>query len=54
MRKTAGYSLLNRKRNKEIMKELHTQQITEFTEKYKRNWKEHVGRMSADKIPKRF
>jgi hypothetical protein len=33
------------------MKELHTPQITDITEKYRRNWKEHIGRMSANKIP---
>jgi hypothetical protein len=36
------------------MKELHTPQIREFTEKYRRNWKEHVGRMSADRILKKI
>jgi hypothetical protein len=37
--RNTGYTLSDHKRN-EIMKELHTQQITEFIEKYGRNWKE--------------
>jgi hypothetical protein len=53
MRRTAGYGLLDHKRN-EIMKELHTPQITNSIEKYRRNWKEHVGRMSSDRIPKKI
>jgi hypothetical protein len=27
-------------------------QITEFTYQYRKNWKEHVDRMSSDRIPK--
>jgi hypothetical protein len=34
------------------MKELHTLQITEFREKHRRRWKEHVERINADGIPK--
>jgi hypothetical protein len=51
--RTAGYRLWDRRRNKEIMKELHVQQITEFIEKYSRNWEQCVGRMSADRIPEK-
>jgi hypothetical protein len=32
--------------------ELRISQITEFTEQYRRNWKEHNGRISSDRIPK--
>jgi hypothetical protein len=31
---------------------LHTTKITEFIEKYRRNWKKNIGRTSADGIPK--
>jgi hypothetical protein len=31
--RTAGYNLSNHKRNKEIMKESHTSQITDLIEK---------------------
>jgi hypothetical protein len=39
---------LGQKGNEEIVKKLHTPQITEFIGKHRRNWKENVGRMSAD------
>jgi hypothetical protein len=45
---------LGPQKTEEIMKHLHTQQITEFIEQGRRNWKEHVGRMSADTIPKKI
>jgi hypothetical protein len=54
MRRTAGYTLLDHKRTEEIMKKLHTPQITEFIEKYGMNWREHAGRISADRIPKKI
>jgi hypothetical protein len=36
------------------MQELHTPQIMEFVEKYRRNWKDYVGRMSADRNPQKI
>jgi hypothetical protein len=54
MRRTAGYTLADQKRNKGIVEELHAQQIIEFIEKYRRNWKENVGRMCPVGSPKRF
>jgi hypothetical protein len=54
MRRTAGYTLSNHRRNEEIMKELHTPQITEFIEKYRINWKDNAGNMSADGIPRKI
>jgi hypothetical protein len=35
------------------MTELQILQVTEFMEKYKKNWKEHVYRTSSDRIPKK-
>jgi hypothetical protein len=32
------------------LKALHTPQVAEFVEEYRRNWKEHVVRMSAGRI----
>jgi hypothetical protein len=48
-----GHTLSDSKRN-EVMRELQIPQITEFTEQYRRNWKEHVERMSSDGILKRI
>jgi hypothetical protein len=36
IRRTAGYTFSDHKRNKEIKKELHTQQITEFMKMQKK------------------
>jgi hypothetical protein len=41
------------KEMKIILTELKISQITEFIYRYrKKNWKEHVDRMSCDRIPK--
>jgi hypothetical protein len=51
MRRAAGYTLWVHTRNEDFLKGLHTPQITGLIEKYRSNWKEQVGRMSADRIP---
>jgi hypothetical protein len=50
--RTAGYSRWDHKRNEDILTELQISQITEFIYQYRKNWKERVGRMSSDRIPK--
>jgi hypothetical protein len=53
MRRTAGYTKeLNHKRNEDILTELQISQITEFIYQYRKNCKEHVDRISCDRIPK--
>jgi hypothetical protein len=52
LRRTAGYTGLDHKRNEHILTELQISQRTEFIYQYRRNWKEHVDRMSSDRIPK--
>jgi hypothetical protein len=52
LRRTAGYSRWDHKRNEDILTELQISQITEFICQYRRNWKERVDRMSSDRIPK--
>jgi hypothetical protein len=52
MRRTAGYNRWDHKSNEDILAELQISQITEFTYQYRKNWKEHVERMSSDRIPK--
>jgi hypothetical protein len=51
VRRTAGYTRWDHKRN-EILTELQISQITEFIYQYRKIWKEHVDRMSSDRIPK--
>jgi hypothetical protein len=45
---------LGQKRNEDILTDLQMSQITEFMYQYRKNWKEHVDRMSSDRISKRF
>jgi hypothetical protein len=52
LRRTAGYTRWDHKRNEDILTELQMPQITEFICQYRKNWKEHVDRMISDMIPK--
>jgi hypothetical protein len=52
LRRTAGYTRWDHKRNEGILTELQISQITEFIYQYRKNCKEHVDRMSSDRIPK--
>jgi hypothetical protein len=52
LRRTAGYTRWDHKRNEDILTELQISQITEFIYQYRKNWKEHVDRRSSDRIPK--
>jgi hypothetical protein len=52
LRRTAGYTRWDHKRNEDILTELQMSQITEFIYQYRNNWKERVDRMSSDRIPK--
>jgi hypothetical protein len=47
LRRTAGYTGWDHKRNEDILTELQMSQITEFIYQYRKNWKELV-----DRIPK--
>jgi hypothetical protein len=52
LRSTAGYTCWDHKRNEDILTELQISEITEFIYQYRKNWKEHVDRMSSDRMPK--
>jgi hypothetical protein len=49
LRRTVGYTHWDHKINEDILTELQMSQITEFIYQYRKNWKEHVDRMSSDK-----
>jgi tRNA G10 N-methylase Trm11 len=53
LRRTAGYSRWDHKRNEDILTELQISQITEFIYLYRKNWKDHVDRIPRNdsKIP---
>jgi hypothetical protein len=52
LRRSGGYTRWDHKRNEDILTELRMSQITEFIYQYRKNLKEHVNRMSSDRIPK--
>lgn len=51
-RRTAGYTLLDRKRNEEILEQLEVESVEEKISRYKFNWLDHVRRMENSRIPK--
>jgi hypothetical protein len=54
LRRTTGYTRWDHKRNEDILTELQMSELTEFIYQYRKNWKEHVDRMSSDRIPKNY
>jgi hypothetical protein len=52
LRRTAGYTRWDHKRNEDILTELQISLITEFIYQYRKNLKEPVDRVSSDRIPK--
>jgi hypothetical protein len=56
IRRTLGYTLFDHKRNEERMdimdKQLKTTPIIDIVTQYRKNWKEHVHRMTPGRIPK--
>jgi hypothetical protein len=52
LRRTAGYTRWDHKRNEDILTELQMSHITEYIYQYRKNWQEHVDRMSSDRISK--
>jgi hypothetical protein len=51
LRRTAGYTRWDHKRNEDILTELQISQI-KFIYHYRKIWKEHFDRISSDRIPK--
>jgi hypothetical protein len=52
LRTTVGYTRWDHKRNEDILTELQMSQTAEFICQYRKNWKEHVDRISSDRIRK--
>jgi hypothetical protein len=50
MRKTAGFTLWDHKRNEEILKSLKAEPISKFIQNYWANWKKHIERMDSSRI----
>jgi hypothetical protein len=52
VKRTAGYSLMDCRRNDEIVTAVQAPQIMKFIGQYRGNWIEHVHMMSCNRIPK--
>jgi hypothetical protein len=51
LRKTAGFTFWDHKRNQELLKKLEVEPISKFIQNYRTNWKEHIERMDSGRIP---
>lgn len=52
MRRTAGYTKWDHKRNEEIMDELGLEPILQHIQHYQNNWMAHLQRMPSHRIPR--
>jgi hypothetical protein len=52
LRRTAGYTLLDRKKNEDILQELNTTPVLENITKYRHNWVKHIHCMNSSRFPK--
>jgi hypothetical protein len=52
LRRTAGYTLLDHKKNENILQELNITPVLEKITKYGHNWIKHVHRMNNSRFPK--
>jgi hypothetical protein len=52
MRRTAGYIWTDHKTNTEIAKVLNITTVLDKMQEYKRKWKQHVNRMSHNRLPR--
>jgi hypothetical protein len=51
MRKTAGLTLWDRKRNEEILKNLKVEPVSKFIQNYRANLKNYIERTGSNRIP---
>ncbi|KAJ4428629.1 hypothetical protein ANN_24674 [Periplaneta americana] len=54
MRRTAGCSLLEHRKNVDILQELKMDPIVNFVQQYRLQWKKHVERMDRSRWPKQI
>jgi hypothetical protein len=51
MRKTAGFTILDHKRNEELLENLKVEPVSKFIQNYRANWKDHSERIDSNRIP---
>jgi hypothetical protein len=54
LRRRAGYTKLDKKRNTEILLELKINSALEHIEQYRNNWKQHAQRMDRSRVPRQM
>jgi hypothetical protein len=54
LRRTAGHTLLDHKRNEEILEKLHVRPLKERLCTYTHKWFQHVHRMEDIRLPKQL
>jgi hypothetical protein len=54
LQRTAGHSLLDHKRNEEILEELHVTPLEGKLCTYRHKWFQHVHRMEDNRLPKQL
>jgi hypothetical protein len=52
MRKTVGYTWTDYKPNTQIAKELNTTQVLFKIHEYRRDWLQHINRMTRNRLPR--
>jgi hypothetical protein len=54
LRRTAGYTKLDKEINTDVLRELKINSVLEHTDQYRNNWKQHVQRMDRSRIPRQM
>jgi hypothetical protein len=54
LRKTVDCSLLDHKRNESITYYIKITRITEYLQKYRRNWLQHLNQIERSRLPRRM
>jgi hypothetical protein len=54
LQRTAGYTLLNHKRNEEILEELHVTPLEDKLHTYRHKWFQNVHRTEDNRLPNNF
>jgi hypothetical protein len=49
MSRTAGYTIVDKKRNEHILTELQVEPINAYLQQYRAQWKTHIKRMTDSK-----
>ena len=52
LRNAAGYTLMDKRRSEDIRQELNIFKLIDKIAQYRNNWRDHVDRMTEDRIPK--